>query len=309
MYDIIGDIHGYADELIKLLEELGYNRQRGYYAHPQRTAVFVGDFIDRGPQIREVLQIVRPMVESGSARAVMGNHEFNAIAWSTPHPADPHRYLREHSDKNNGQFAATCKQLTDDERAEAIDWFRKLPMWLSLEGINVVHACWQPSHHATITAALKHYGGVTTDFMVDATNKGSDLYLAVDDVLKGKEFPLPEGITYRDKDGNLRTNVRVRWFESPEGKSLRDYALPPAPLAPDTPLTTAMVDTRAVYAADSPPVFLGHYWLWADRPSRLATNVACVDYSVAKNGILCAYRWHGEQELADENFVCVASRS
>ncbi|WP_339911081.1 metallophosphoesterase [Symmachiella dynata] len=309
MYDIIGDIHGHADELTELLGDLGYKLQGGHYANPQRTAVFVGDFIDRGPQIREVLQIVRPMVEAGSARAVMGNHEFNAIAWNTLHPTENHRYLRPHTEKNNGQFAETWTQLTTEELASAIDWFRTLPMWLALEGINVVHACWQPSHQETITAALKQYGGVTTDFMVDATNQGSDLYLAVDDVLKGKEFPLPEGITYRDKDGNLRTNVRVRWFESPEGKSLRDYALPPAPLAPDTPLSESMVDTRAVYAADAPPVFLGHYWLWSDRPTRLATNVACVDYSVAKDGILCAYRWNGEQELADKNFLWVASRS
>lgn len=51
MYDLIGDIHGHAAELISLLELLGYDRHRGYYSHPARKAVFVGDFIDRGPQI------------------------------------------------------------------------------------------------------------------------------------------------------------------------------------------------------------------------------------------------------------------
>jgi len=56
VYDIIGDIHGYADELTELLERLGYDRRRGHYSHPDRKAVFVGDFIDRGPQILEVLQ-------------------------------------------------------------------------------------------------------------------------------------------------------------------------------------------------------------------------------------------------------------
>jgi hypothetical protein len=41
--------------------------------------IFVGDFIDRGPQQREILRIARSMCEAGAARAVMGNHEFNTI--------------------------------------------------------------------------------------------------------------------------------------------------------------------------------------------------------------------------------------
>jgi hypothetical protein len=45
--------------------------------------IFVGDFIDRGPQQREVLRIARAMCEAGSASAVLGNHEFNAIGWAT----------------------------------------------------------------------------------------------------------------------------------------------------------------------------------------------------------------------------------
>jgi hypothetical protein len=87
MYDLIGDIHGHAAELASLLELLGYERHRGYYSHPARKAVFVGDFIDRGPHIREVLALVRPMVDHGSALAVMRNHEFNA---SGQHRLVPH---------------------------------------------------------------------------------------------------------------------------------------------------------------------------------------------------------------------------
>lgn len=57
-YDIIGDIHGHADELIRLLDKLGYKKSNGYYRHPvtERKAIFVGDFIDRGPKIRETLE-------------------------------------------------------------------------------------------------------------------------------------------------------------------------------------------------------------------------------------------------------------
>jgi hypothetical protein len=86
MYDLIGDIHGHADALERLLKQLGYARQKGVYGHPDRRAIFLGDFIDRGPKIRETLEIVRPMVESGTALSVMGNHELNALAFNTTEP-------------------------------------------------------------------------------------------------------------------------------------------------------------------------------------------------------------------------------
>ena len=85
-YDIIGDIHGHATKLEELLENLGYDAADGVYRHPTRTVIFVGDFIDRGPEQREVLQIVRSMCDAGSAQAVMGNHEFNALGFGTEHP-------------------------------------------------------------------------------------------------------------------------------------------------------------------------------------------------------------------------------
>ena len=59
-FDLIGDIHGYADELVQLLETLGYKKVNGVYRHPDRKVIFLGDFIDRGPKIRQVLEIVRP---------------------------------------------------------------------------------------------------------------------------------------------------------------------------------------------------------------------------------------------------------
>ena len=86
-YDIIGDVHGCAHTLEKLLEQMGYARVGGVWRHPQRQALFLGDIIDRGPRIREALLIVRDMVEAGAARCIMGNHEFNALGWVTPAPA------------------------------------------------------------------------------------------------------------------------------------------------------------------------------------------------------------------------------
>ena len=93
-YDIIGDIHGQAGKLEALLRTLGYRDTAGAWRHPERQAIFVGDFIDRGPaQVRSV-HIVRRMVDAGAALAVMGNHELNAIAWHTPDPRHLGQYLR-----------------------------------------------------------------------------------------------------------------------------------------------------------------------------------------------------------------------
>ena len=70
-YDVIGDIHGHADELRALLGELGYKERNGVFSQTSRKAIFVGDFIDRGPKIRETLHIARPMVDRGVALSVL----------------------------------------------------------------------------------------------------------------------------------------------------------------------------------------------------------------------------------------------
>ena len=49
-YDIIGDVHGQAGKLEALLEAMGYRNHSGAYRHPSRKAIFVGDFVDRGPR-------------------------------------------------------------------------------------------------------------------------------------------------------------------------------------------------------------------------------------------------------------------
>lgn len=63
-YDIIGDIHGHAFELMSLLASLSYQRHGKSYRHADRKVVFVGDFVDRGPAIGEVVEIARAMVDA-----------------------------------------------------------------------------------------------------------------------------------------------------------------------------------------------------------------------------------------------------
>lgn len=83
-YDIIGDIHGHAEALKALLNDTGYRESQNAWRHPERQAIFVGDFIDCEPKQLETFDIVRRMVDAGNAPAIMGNHEFNAIAWFLP---------------------------------------------------------------------------------------------------------------------------------------------------------------------------------------------------------------------------------
>lgn len=304
MYDLIGDIHGHADALLALLAEIGYTDSHGVFAHPDRQAVFVGDFVDRGPKIRETLQIVKAMVEAGSAVAVMGNHEFNAIAYHTPDRSKPGEYLRRHNEKNCRQHRATLEQLEEHELVGYLDWFKTLPVALELNGVRVVHACWDPDRIGVIEASLAQHGQFSNEFMVQATQEESPLFLAIEDVLKGPEIQLPDGTTVQDKEGTVRHKMRIRWYESALGKTFREYALSAEPGFPDALLPDEVMDSTRPYTGEAPPVFFGHYWL-RGTPTPLAPNVACLDYSVAKGGHLCAYRWSGEQVLAASNYVTI----
>ncbi|MEV6331135.1 polynucleotide kinase-phosphatase [Streptomyces sp. NPDC051909] len=77
-FDIIGDVHGCRSELETLLAKLGY--VDGH--HPEgRTAVFVGDLVDRGPDSPGVLRRVMGMVAAGDALCVPGNHENKLGRW------------------------------------------------------------------------------------------------------------------------------------------------------------------------------------------------------------------------------------
>ncbi len=89
-FDIIGDVHGCADELKELLGRLGYRvrfegggDERRVAVEPPagRRAIFVGDFADRGPRSTDVLRIAMAMTMHGHAMAVPGNHDVKLVKW------------------------------------------------------------------------------------------------------------------------------------------------------------------------------------------------------------------------------------
>jgi hypothetical protein len=301
-YDLIGDIHGCADTLQALLENLGYSRRHGVYEHAHRQAIFLGDFIDRGPKQRQTLEIVRPMIDQGTAQSVMGNHEFNAVSFATP-TRGGEGFLRARNKKHTDQHQAFLDEYAEDPEAwrDAIEWFRTLPLWLDINGVRVVHAVWCPGTVDRLASEYEARALLGDDFLHASGEKGTWQFEAIELLLKGQEVEMPPGIHYHDKDGNKRTAMRTRWWDDTV-KTYREAYLGPhehRALVPEEPLPGKL---PLAYGNDEPPVFVGHYWQTGE-PKPLAANVACLDYSVGKHGSLAAYRWDGEQELSAGKFV------
>jgi hypothetical protein len=304
MYDLIGDIHGHADELETLLDKLGYRQVDGVYRNPTRKVIFLGDFVDRGPHQRRTLDLVRPMIDSGAALSVMGNHEYNAIAFFTPGVEGGH--LRKRNLKHTGQHQAFLDEYKNNpgEWAEAIEWFKTLPLWLDLEGLRVVHACWDKTFVDQIEAFQDGSNLLGEELLHASADRSTWQYLAIETLLKGKEITLPNGAHFPDADGNKRHAIRVRWW-APTG-TYKDAFIGPENARTHIPDDPIEGDHLIEYGESEKPVFVGHYWLEGE-PLPLAANIACLDYSVAHKdgGKLVSYGWDGEGIIDPSKFVSV----
>lgn len=142
-FDIIGDIHGCADELEALLGSLGYavewserEGERAVTITPPsgRKAVFVGDLVDRGPRTPDVLRIAMQMVEVGSAYAVMGNHDRKLMRWLDGRKVQITHGLQQSIDQlaaESDAFKARAKTFLDSMRSH---------YWLDAGRLAVAHA-------------------------------------------------------------------------------------------------------------------------------------------------------------------------
>ena len=325
-FDIIGDVHGCASMLVERLIGMGYTRRggEGAFSHPVYHAVFVGDLIDRGPQQLETLQLVKAMVDAGSASIVMGNHEFNAVAYATEHPELPGYFLRPHTAKNTRQHQAFLDQLTPSQQRYYIDWFRTWPLWLTLPhptdsgavgSARVVHACWHEESLRTVENACDGQNRInTTDQWILANDRESALYHAVEVLLKGPELDLrPYGIDeFRDKDGHPRQRARLCWWKQTttrlsELTELGDHA------SVGQGVDVSDDDLSYLYRGNV-PVFYGHYWRQNTpvHSDDFTDYTACVDFSAvisrkpvdgAGPPTLVAYRWDGEKTIDEQHYI------
>ncbi|MFF3613353.1 polynucleotide kinase-phosphatase [Streptomyces sp. NPDC002580] len=203
-FDIVGDIHGCASELETLLGKLGYVDG----AHPEgRTAVFVGDLVDRGPDSPGVLRRVMSMVGSGNALCVPGNHE-NKLG----------RYLKGRNVQHSHGLAETIEQLDREDdafRASVREFVDGLVSHYVLDGgrLVVCHAGLPEKYHGRTS------GRVRSHALYGDTTGETD------------EFGLP---------------VRYPWAEDYRGRAAVVYGHTPVPTATWLN-NTICLDTGAVF--------------------------------------------------------------
>ena len=155
-FDIIGDVHGCADELETLLGELGYavawNGKEVTVTPPDgRRVIFVGDLVDRGPRSPDVLRIAKHMVDSGNGMVVVGNHDDK---------------LKRHLDGRNVKvshgLAETIEQLAQEPpefAAEMRKWLDSLISHYVLDGgkLVVAHAGLKEEMQGRASGAVRSF--------------------------------------------------------------------------------------------------------------------------------------------------------
>lgn len=306
-YDIIGDVHGMADKLHALLLRMNYQQIDGVWQHPKRTAIFIGDLIDNGIQTRETLTTVRNMVNHGAALAIMGNHELNAVAWEMRHSRTG-QPLRAHSDTNQAHHQAFLDSIPNKaERLEWLSWFKTLPLFLDLGDIRCIHACWHEPSLQHIKPYINTQNQLHDDAWEVAFEEGHEAFIAIENLLKGIEIDLPQGMSFLDHKGKERFSSRISWWLQ-EAASLADMVHIPAPsqnaqvLAQLNRLPADHTLLQSSCYQGQCPVFFGHYWL-KPPPAILHEKAACTDYSAGKDGPLVAYRWCGENNLTNRHWI------
>lgn len=269
-FDVIGDVHGHAAELTILFKRMGYQETNGVLRHPEgRRVVFLGDFIDRGPEIRRTLEIVRGMVEAGSALAVMGNHELNALHYTMPDPVlreedGGPKWLRSHSESHRRQFEETVRQLGADLDVW-LAWIRTLG-WKYKEKFLTGPEKGLPAGVSYLDKEGCERTSIRVKWWMDPA---PDATLG-DMIMAGRRAV-----------AGLGDAVSVPW----RGLKFKK------------PWTPCPVEALT---------FVGHYWLDENEAGPLTDKLACLDCSVARGGALCAYRHEsGRRTLDPEAFLTV----
>jgi hypothetical protein len=303
MYDIIGDVHGYAGLLKALLLKLGYTKTNGCYRHPSRKAVFLGDLINKGREVRKTLKIVRRMVENQAAFSVLGNNDYRAICYFTKSATG--KFLLNHNSRTRNLFYFTTKSYTGKEEklAEDILWLKTLPLFLELDDFRAVHACWDKK---LVKFLKKSYPLQLMDdnFLEKSVLSGTDENQAIETLLSGKKIPIDQKVTVLNSHQKPISEIPVRWWLNPYGLYLKQIALGNYIFTENRILSRKEMKLFSEYPVHKKPLFLGHYCLRGST-GILQENICCVDFCCYRTGKLVAYRWNGEKLLDIKNIVSV----
>ena len=149
------------------------------------------------------------MVDADKAIALMGNHEYNALCFHFQETEGGH--LRKHWIKNIIQHYETLKQFQNrqQEYEEYVEWFKTLPLYYETDQFKAVHACWDNKNIEYLRKTLVN-DRLTDELIYQSVEKGSALYEAIEQTLKGKEMEMPKGLFFTSKDGTLdATHLRL----------------------------------------------------------------------------------------------------
>jgi protein phosphatase len=249
-FDIIGDIHGCADELELLLAKLGYvvawtgtgeGRTCSVVVPAGRRAIFIGDLVDRGPRTPDVLRLVHAMVTSGTAFCVPGNHDVKFVRW-----------LNGRNVKLTHGLAETAAQMEEETPAfrEEMKVFLEglvSHLWLDNGKLVVAHAGIKSEMIGRSSGAVREfclYGettGETDEFGLPVRYNWAAEYRGDVTVVYGhtpvvnaqwlnKTICIDTGCAF----GGKLTAVRWPENELVEVSATRVYAQPARPLAPLT---------------------------------------------------------------------------
>jgi len=302
-YDIIGDVHGHATLLKKLLKTMGYAKINGIWQHPERKAVFIGDFINRGPEIRETVQLVRQMTEAGTALTILGNHEYSAILYHIKDSSG--MYLSRHIAGNRNQIQSTLTAFTGfvPEWKDHLKWLRTLPFYLDLDGLRIVHAYWNDNDINYLKSFIPK-GKLKKDFLRTIHENQHPTASIIYRLLKGLEFRCPPDLILKCSKGMSRKVFRMNWWESPQNKTFRALSFGNKFILPEYTVPIQLAPSFEPYSSNKPPVFVGHYCL-TEGAAIMQDNICCIDSAVVGSETLSAYRWNGEQQLKKENIISV----
>ncbi|MFV0290463.1 MAG: metallophosphoesterase [Mangrovibacterium sp.] len=299
MYDIIGDVHGQADLLVDLLVRMGYTKSDKCYQHPTRKAIFVGDFINRGPQIKRTIELVRAMVEQGAAYAILGNHEVYALLYGLRDKLG--KRLSNKPAQHRMNLSSTLREFDDDKKVwkSHVDWLRTLPLFLEIDGIRVVHAAWNDDAVQRLRAIApdgRYTRKQLKTLAKGETVEGNDFW----ELCRGLDFTMPKDLMLFDLHGDSHSYFRRKWWESGENATFKSLSFDFRFSVPDYQIPRELIQYRAPYPEDAPIVFFGHYCIRKSK-NIIRQNLCCLDSCVRKTGKLLAYRWDGEKELKKSN--------
>ncbi|MCY1722053.1 metallophosphoesterase [Prolixibacteraceae bacterium Z1-6] len=304
MYDIIGDVHGHAPLLKKLLLKMGYVKTNGSFSHPSRKAVFVGDFINRGPEIRKTIKIIRSMVDGGNALAVLGNHEINAIIFHLKDKQGvqlvnkPSKYFLSLF-KTINEYSSGSLTWKDD-----LKWLRTLPLYIDLGEIRIVHACWSEEAIKVADSIYENGKIKKKTFRTVHKKPGSEIAKSIWMLTKGVNLKMPSDLHVVNNKGVSPRSIRMCWWDDAENKTFKELSFESKFVLPNYTVPCEILPETYPYPDNAPIVFFGHYCR-GKGPFIIKPNVCCVDSCVTGAGKLLAYRWNGEKVLNMSNLIQV----